>query len=393
MAEPSYDYIIAGGGLAGLSLAFLLSRSSLRTKKVLVIDRDEKSANDRTWCFWERGASHFEQAVFHRWKKLLFFSCEGKRISLDLAADGLEYKMIRADEFYRFVRTGLDSLPHFEFRCAKVTEVNDGRIETDIGGFRANEFVFDSVSRPAYDDPRSHNLLQHFYGRVIETGEESFDPGAATLFDFRGTSVDECRFVYLLPLTKRRALVEYTVFSDRLLEDREYAEGLENYLGSVAGITRYETLEEERGVIPMSDAHHDTRPSPKVVRIGTAGGYVKPSTGYSFSRTQDRLAEIVQALETGRPIPEFRSVRSGWKMLLDSTMLNILSGGDPPASDVFSRLFQKNPASRVLDFLDEETSITEDLAVMRTVPLVPFAKAAISELLRSRGGFRRKSNQ
>ena len=52
-----YDYIIAGAGLAGLMLALEMSKSSLKNKKVLLVDKDPKNTNDRTWCFWAKQAS------------------------------------------------------------------------------------------------------------------------------------------------------------------------------------------------------------------------------------------------------------------------------------------------------------------------------------------------
>jgi lycopene beta-cyclase len=385
----SYDYIIAGGGMAGLSLAYQIDRSSLRDKRVLILDRDEKSANDHTWCFWESGPSSFEEIVFHRWKKLWFHDEKGNKTLLDLASGGLEYKMIRASDFYSYVIPRLEDNPQIEFIRTGINKIGDGWVETGAGQFDARDLVFDSVTAQAYDDSGYNNLLQHFYGRVIETNVDVFTPDAATLFDFRVPQSGDCRFIYILPDSPRRALVEFTVFSKQLLEELEYEEGLETYLRQVLSISEYKTLEEERGVIPMSDAPHKTRPFPHVVRIGTSGGYVKPSTGYSFRRTQERLQTIVTSLEVGLPVPDFSSARGGWKRLLDSVFLNVLGSGTQGSAEVFARLFRKNPPQRVLDFLDERTNIVEDLRLMGTVPLGPFTKAAAGELSSRLFSFRR----
>ena len=75
--ELEYDYIIAGSGLAGLSLLHrLLLNKELRSKKILVIDKLKKEDNDKTWCFWEKGEGLFEPIVHHQWKTLQFFSPE-----------------------------------------------------------------------------------------------------------------------------------------------------------------------------------------------------------------------------------------------------------------------------------------------------------------------------
>ena len=64
----SYDYIIAGAGGAGLSLLhYLMQCSNLVSKSILVIDKSFNKTNDRTWCFWNKDASAFENLVKNRW--------------------------------------------------------------------------------------------------------------------------------------------------------------------------------------------------------------------------------------------------------------------------------------------------------------------------------------
>lgn len=380
MAEGHYDYVIAGGGLAGLSLAFRLNRSGLRDRRVAVIDRAEKSANDHTWCFWSDRSSEFDEIVFHKWKSLWFHGPAGSSKLLEIGEEGLEYRMIRASDFYAFVIAEIAKNPAFDVVQAEIAEVSDGEVFTDRGIFTASDFVFDSVTLNSYDDPADHNLLQHFLGWVIETEDEVFDPSAATLFDFRVPQHDDCRFIYILPESRRRSLVEYTVFSGSLLDRAEYERELSSYIRERLCPNGFRTVEEEFGVIPMSDTFHHTRPSPKVVRIGTAGGFVKPSTGYSFTRTQERLAAIVAGLETSGDVSV--PATGAWKSMLDSVMLSVLESGSARPADVFDALFTGNPPGRVLRFLDERSGLLDDLKVMRSVPLAAFTRAFGSEVLR-----------
>lgn len=381
MGSRHYDLIIAGGGLAGLSLAHYLSRSSLAEKRVLVIDRDEKISNDHTWCFWSDTPSEFGDAIFHRWKTLWFHGSGGFSRLLDIGSEGLDYRMVRASDFYSTVIPPLKDRPSFEFLTAEVREIGNGEVLTDKGRFTAADLVFDSVTTNPYDNSRDHNLLQHFLGWVIEADRDVFDPDAATLFDFRVPQEGECRFVYILPETERRALVEFTVFSSAVLKKEEYGAGLTSYISEVLGVDIFDVVSEEQGVIPMSDAPHVTRPFKKVIRIGTAGGYVKPSTGYSFSRTQERLQAIVADLERGGDGSAVR-FGGGWKSLLDSVLLDVLENRRAEAPRVFESLFKKNPPGRVLRFLDEKTGPADDLRIMSTVPLVPFTGSFVRELAR-----------
>jgi lycopene beta-cyclase len=381
VTENSFDYIIAGGGMAGLSLAFYMNESVLRGRKILVIDRDAKTANDHTWCFWEKSKGAFEEIVFRKWKSVWFHGTQGFSGRLDLGE--YKYKMIRAEDFYKFVFEKLKTNPNFTRLQADILKIEDGIVKTDKGEFAAKEFVFDSSTRKTYDNPKYQNLWQHFKGWLIETEKPFFEPDESTLFDFRVEQAGDCRFAYILPFTKNQALIEFTVFSDNVLPDDEYDFYLEKYIAEILQIEKYKILETEKGVIPMSDEPHDEQPAPKIIRIGTAGGCVKPSTGYSFERTQRRLKNLVESLEKNSiKIQNPKSKIQNWKSYLDSVLLNVLLTKKHAADDVFTQLFSKNKPSQVLKFLDEDTSFAEDLLIMQSVPLAPFTKAATATLLK-----------
>jgi lycopene beta-cyclase len=376
--ENRYDYILVGGGMAGLSLAYYLNKSLLRDKKVLLIDRDIKQENDHTWCFWEKERSAFECIVFRKWQHLWFHGVE--RFTRLLSLGTYRYKMIRAVDFYDFIGKELTQNPAISFVQANVLDIeeseNGGKVHTDKGIFEAKEYLFDSVSVPSFQKEAYQNMLQHFLGWVIETDEPVFKPEEATLFDFRIPQEKECRFVYVLPHSEKKALVEFTIFSDNLLSQALYEEALSDYLSSTLRLQSYRITEREFGIVPMSDEPLAQQVSPHVIRIGTAGGYVKTSTGYSFQRTQRRLKRLVSSLEKGH-IQLTKS--SKWKAFLDSVLLNVMLTGKHSSDAIFTHLFRDNPTERVLRFLDEDTSLWEDLCLMNTVPILPFLKAAGEE--------------
>lgn len=375
MAENYFDYIIAGGGMAGLSLAFYLNESILGDKKVLIIDRDSKNKNDHTWSFWEKENGAFEEIVFRRWRGVWFYGTRGFSEFLDLGE--YRYKMIRAIDFYEFVLQKINLNSNFLLLQAEIRSIENEFVKTNQGEFAANEFVFDSFTRKTYDNPKYQNLWQHFRGWLVETEQNIFHPDEPTLFDFRVEQAGECRFAYILPFSESKALIEFTVFSDNLLKQGEYERNLRKYVTEILHIENFKILETEAGVIPMSDEPHDEFPAEKIIRIGAAGGYVKPSTGYSFQRTQRRLRKLVKILESS----EFQVPASGsvWKNYLDSVLLNVLRTKKRAADDVFTHLFKRNPAPRVLKFLDEDTTFAEDLKIMKTVPVLAFTGAAIEE--------------
>ncbi len=110
---PHYDFIIAGGGLAGLSLAYHLIDSPLRDRSILIIDKDAKQQNDRTWCFWEEQPTLFDEIAYRVWHRLRFVGDDFTR-EYDLAP--YRYQMIRGIDFYDFTRDKLS-------QCANITPV------------------------------------------------------------------------------------------------------------------------------------------------------------------------------------------------------------------------------------------------------------------------------
>ncbi len=378
--EKTFDYIIAGGGMAGLSLAFLLDKSKLREKKVLIIDREIKNQNDHTWCFWESGKGNFEDVVFRKWNDVWFHGTQEFNKLLNL--ENYEYKMIRAVDFYKFIHAKLLRNNNFEIIQADILSVENGIIKTSLGDFEAQEFIFESTHKKTYDNPNYQNMLQHFLGFVIETEENCFKLNEATLFDFRVEQKNECRFAYVLPISENEALIEFTIFSDNLLEKNEYEIELKKYIADVLKIENYKIIDTEFGVIPMSDEPHVEFPAPKTIRIGTSAGYVKSSTGYSFQRTQRKLKNLVDSIQNGKFKTQNSKLGTSWKNYLDSTLLNVLLTKKHPADDVFTALFKNNQPNKVLKFLDEDTNLLEDFQIMRSVQIIPFSKAAIETAFR-----------
>ncbi len=381
-----YDYIIAGGGLAGLSLAYYMNQSVLRNKTILIIDKEEKKTNDRTWCFWEKvGESSFDPVVFRRWNEVYFYGSNGFEEKLNLGQ--YTYKWIRGIDFYDYVRTELAGNPNVTFLNAaidRLTDTSDGGFVITGDGQYIADYVFDSITPLDMENPKRHNMLQHFKGWEITTPRPAFDPTCPVMMDYRveqgGVGV---RFGYVLPVSDTRALVEYTLFSDKLLEPADYDRELHTYLRDFLKIEDFTIEDEEFGVIPMTDERPKTSKRNHVIRIGTSGGYVKASTGYAFKRTQRFTQQLVTELLTkGKPQRRQWTLRRWFKDLQDSTLLNVLLKGRYPGDEVFTRLYKKNPTPRLFAFLDEETSWWDDLRVMSTVPIGAFMRGLLDALLK-----------
>lgn len=374
-----YDYIIAGAGCAGLSLAMHLIHSGrFRDKNILLVDQHPKQSNDRTWCFWQTGKSLFEPIVYKQWQKLFFY---GEAFSKQLNIEPYKYKMIRGIDFYDFCLEEINRQPNFTVRFDKVEHVFSSDITTGImlnGNAIHAEYIFNSIlfQKPQLSE-NEYWLLQHFKGWIIETENNVFEPEVATLMDFRIDQQWGTAFCYVLPFTKNRALVEYTVFSPQVLPKEQYDVGLKNYLEQILQLGSYKILDEEFGVIPMTNFEFDAGQN-NIINIGTAGGQTKGSSGYTFNFIQKHSNELVQQLMRGK----HPSLKTGSRRFsfYDSVLLNILYKNTLPGKLIFTRLFQKNQTSKVLRFLDNETSVADELKIISTLPTWPFTKAALQQI-------------
>ncbi|MEN9730061.1 MAG: Lycopene beta-cyclase, partial [Bacteroidota bacterium] len=185
-----------------------------------------------------------------------------------------------------------------------------------------------------------------------------------------------CEFMYVLPTSARTALFEHTFFSSTLLEEAEYLKQIKAYLLAYYGLSDddYEIKGSEKGIIPMNYVEIQQNLYQKIIKIGTAGGFVKASSGYSFKRTQELLKNLVVRLESNHGSAHVIT-QTRFKVLLDRIFIQVLVDQEVKGSTVFEKLFQKNSAQHMLRFLDEKTSVWEDLRMMATVPTLPFMKA------------------
>jgi len=376
-----YDYIIAGSGCAGLSLLYsLLQSPSLQYKSILVIDQAQKKNNDRTWCFWEKTPGLFESIVHAKWNTLEFLSTDFKK-ELDL--ESYTYKMILGLDFYNFVLNYAQKFENVTFLQETITAIDTGTesavITTQENSYTAR-YVFNSTNVFNPEITEQNSLLQHFKGWVIQSEKPVFNPKVGRLMDFSVSQKQGATFMYVLPTSTTKALVEYTLFSPRVLEKETYVTALKKYIKEDLKIDNYTIEHEEFGVIPMSLAKFEKTSKPNVINLGTSGGFTKASSGYTFQFIQKNVAEIVNNLEVGkRPNPSiaFKDKVYQW---YDRTLLDVLLTKKLTGKEVFTKIFQKIPAKKILAFLGNESTLVEDISIMKSLPLKPFLGSGIKQL-------------
>jgi lycopene beta-cyclase len=373
-----YDYIIAGAGVSGLTLAHLLLENT-EDSSILLIDKDDKCHNDRTWCFWQSGDNLYEEIVSQRWNRV---SIKGRTFDRTYDIAPYQYKMIRAIDFYQHLKSILHSSNRISWIKDDIKSINqEGLVLTESAHYQGHLVFNSTINYDRLNFEGANNILQHFKGWVIETEKEAFESQTASYMDFSVDQEGDCRFGYILPFSPNSALVEYTAFNKKLLNDREYNDRLEDYIGSL-GITNYRVLEEEKGVIPMTDYSFQIKESDHLYHIGILGGFAKASTGYSFLRAQNILQKIVSNIREGHDIIHDLPYQKMRFKKYDATLLDVLNDSKYTGEDLFINLFKKNGAQAVFKFLDEETSLAEELKIMSSTPILDFGKSFVKQLMK-----------
>jgi lycopene beta-cyclase len=375
----TYDYIIAGAGCAGLSLLYaMLQEPLLQHKQILLIDKDKKKKHDRTWCFWQKEKSDFEAIVYHKWSSLKF---ESNLYNSTFNINPYTYKMIKGIDFYNYVLEFAAKFSNVSFIHESITAIevqkNTAVATTINGSFKAN-YIFNSTN--LLYNLTQPKLLQHFMGWEISTTKPCFDDTLATFMDFTVAQTNGTTFMYVLPTSPTKALVEYTLFTKDILPKHEYETALKKYVNDKLGIQEFEILHEEFGVIPMTKQQFETHHQQKIINIGSAAGCVKASSGYTFSFIQKHTKAIVQKL-VNHQSPIVSS--SFWEKrfnVYDDTLLEVLLQKKMNGDEIFARIFKAIKPQTVLAFLDNESTLLNEIRIMSSVPTSTFLPIAFKEI-------------
>lgn len=377
-----YDYIFTGSGLSALMTVYkMILSQKFQTKSILLLDKNAKQTNDRTWCFWEQKETLWENSISKKWNSVLFANADFKR---NLELHPFQYNKIQGLDFYNQLLELIVNQKNIDFVQEKVLAIEESEsivlVKTESQSYSCSQ-VFNSIYNPSLVTNQSKYplLQQHFVGWFIKTEKPIFNPDQATFMDFSVAQKGNTRFMYVLPISETEALLEYTLFSKDLLSKEEYETEIENYIQKL-GIKNYKIVEKEFGNIPMTCYPFWKHNTQNVINIGTAGGWTKASTGFTFKNSDQKSTELVSFLETQTDFRKFHKKTKFW--WYDLLLLDILDQKNETGAAIFSALFQKGNAPLILKFLDEKTSFWEDLQVIWKCPKGLFINALLKRLFR-----------
>jgi lycopene beta-cyclase len=387
-----YDYIFTGAGLSALMTVYeMIVSDKFQDKTILLIDQDPKKSNDRTWCFWD-DTSIFETILSKKWDVALFANENFQR---NLELNHYQYKMLCGLDFYNMIFDLLSKNKNIHFAHKKVIHFQEFEdyceVKTSSNVLEESytcDRIFNSIFNPELVNKQSEYplLQQHFIGWFIKSKEAVFNPNAATFMDFSVEQRGNTRFMYILPTSSTEALLEYTLFSADLLATEEYETEIQKYIQKL-GITDYEIVEKEKGNIPMTCYKFWKHNTKNIINIGSAGGWTKASTGFTFKNVTKKSKALVNFLQddndastsVNKSFTKFHKIDKFW--LYDLLFIDVLHKNNELGSKIFSSLFKKGNPTMIFKFLDEETTLWEDVVIMSKCPSLPFLKALFHRII------------
>ncbi len=348
-----FDYIILGGGCAGLSLAYELDiNNKIKNKTLAIVEIREEYKRDKTWSFWKVTDHNFEDCVIKSWNN---FSVNSKSGSHEIVNKEYPYQTIDSGLFYNKILKQLNQNKNIEFFR------NTNQINLD------NSIIFNSIPTEGNHEGK---LWQHFKGLEIETSKDIFDDTIFNLMDFDCDQRDNVHFFYTLPFAKNKALIETTWLSkmdDKSL--RDYDTQLEKYIKESLKIKNYKINYKEEGAIPLFNVINKIEKNK--INIGSAGGMTRLSTGYTFLNIQDHSKYLVYNIEK---IKSSKPYHIGKKYkFLDNVFLNVLKNHPDEMPKIFLNMF-KAPSKTIIKFLSNRSNIVEDLSIIFKMPKRIFIK-------------------
>lgn len=371
-----YDYILAGGGCAGLSLVYHLLESSLKESQILIIDPNQGEIPNKTWCYWSKEALpiHPQSARFS-WNSF-YLKDEAQQLTKPL--NELSYHHLNSHDFFAHVLEKIRQFPNVHFLKEEVVALTPTGTEIQVTTHTADSFsasfVFDS--RVESSDSDQSILKQVFIGIRIKVSEPLFDPKKWGLMDFETRSSNGFDFIYTLPFSTHEALIEYTAYTTEERSEEELLKELQEFLKQKYGSIAYDIQFQESGKIPMSTRNFFSSVSPRHIPIGTAAGWTKPSTGYTFAPIQENCAAIVANLERNE-LTSLHFPRKSRFIFYDNILLTIAHRWPKRLPGLFLNLFSSSRPELVFRFLSEKTTFSEEIRLLSGLKFGIFLKGLL----------------
>jgi lycopene beta-cyclase len=376
MAEHTqYDLVILGGGCAGLSLASKLSEYDKKAPKVLLIEQRTNYTNDRTWCFWDIDDPEYQSLVSQSWSR--FELANQPRIH-HFDCSQHQYLMLESQHFYEAAIKEISANPQIqlmlgqEVLSASINTDKSWHIKTTHSELTAHQVIDTRPPKKIHHDDSV--LWQSFVGYEIKTQADYFSPEKMVLMDFDPTFKNGLAFIYILPTNGKKALIEYTVFSENIIPKQQLITRLKKSIALRVDSEPYEILRVEHGTLPMGYQPAEQDKAPNYLYAGLFAGAARPSSGYAFQRIQSWSKKCAQSIVNEHTLygsPKENRVQS----FMDGLFLTVIKNNPTSAASLFEDLFNRCDLNTVIKFMSDKATVSDYFRIIKSLPPGPFIKA------------------
>ena len=373
--DKHYNLAILGGGCAGLSLAMRLAEAGSSAPSTLVLEKNAHYKNDRTWCFWDEADPELKNWVDYAW---LNFEIKNGSKAFTKNCKNHAYLMLSAQTFYERSLTKIASNKQSVTMLTnqdilEVTKTHDQtwQIITASGTYSADKIVDTRPNKQINDDESL--LWQSFVGYEVETSLDTFDANTFVLMDLDASFSQGIGFVYVLPYSANRALIEYTIFADHAFAANQFSKYIQPALLKYLENKDYKILRSEYGKLPMGNQKIKKTNDPSYVYAGLYAGAARPSSGYAFQRIQRWAKECTHALINHQLL--IAPKKDPWILArMDDLFLNVLKSNPKSSAPLFYNLFLHCKIPTLVRFLSDHASIPDYLSIIASMPKLLFLK-------------------
>ncbi len=379
----NYDLVIIGGGCAGLSLAARLAEHGDQAPRTLIIEQRDTYSNDRTWCFWDVGQSFANKLIKKSWSN---FEIRYRNKHYSYSCQATPYQMLESSTFYQSMLDKINASKNISIKLGYGIDRNPVRIDNQwhirfSGQHIVSKLVVDT--RPSKDLDHSDSLLwQSFLGIELSTKSKKFDAGKLILMDLDESYTDGLGFIYVLPISANKALVEYTVFSGKRLQAKDLQPFLDNAVQRYLGKNQYNQIRTEHGILPMGNTRPLNHLDASYLYAGLYAGSARPSSGYAFQRIQSWASLCANSIIKDGKLS--KSPKDGWlQSFMDALFLMVLKNNQSLNAKIFNSLFKNCSTASVVRFMSDKASLIDCLRIVVSLPPLPFLKALPSYILKN----------
>ena len=362
--KHTYDLIIIGAGLS--SLMFLnqyLKKTS--GQDILLLEQKNIINSDQTFCAWEGpGLPNISKD----------FQLKPKKIWNKIVLNNLNDEIKRDIEPYSYVCfDGKETLETLLSTCKeRITVIKNEKVlllsyEDNVhnvpteNGVHYGMLIVDSRNNIKKHEIKSSLVQQAFVGNEIELTHDRFNSDEITLMSFSQRE-DEIEFVYILPFSKKRALIETTVFSaSPKLTDIEgrHQKFLKKY-------EPYKKIRQEKAIIPMAVFSPDEER--KILKIGISAGMIRASSGYSMRRIANWSTKLGPPQLNENSVSSFRYYSSKLLNWLDKILLNVIIKYPNKGPFLFMMLFKRAKMPSLIRFLSDKPTAADLINILFCMP-------------------------